>query len=80
MKFYLFDKYLGVVNQIPFSATEVESALKSEYFDSARKYFIPTTQCYRCGMKFIDSIFPIPAINTMEIYKSLLERKLINNE
>ena len=80
MKFYLFDKYLGVVNQIPFSASEVESALKSEYFDSSRKYFIPETQCYRIAMKFVDSVFPIPAINTMEIYKSLLERKLINND
>lgn len=80
MKFYLFDKYLGVVNHIPFSATEVEAMIQSEYFNSARKYFIPEAQCYRFGMKLIDTIFPIPAINTMEIYNSVLERKLIAND
>ena len=80
MKFYLFDKYLGVVNQIPFSTSEVEKMLNSEYFDSNRKYFVPTTQCHRFGMKFIDSTYPIPAINTIAIYKNLLERKLISNE
>lgn len=80
MKFYLFDKYLGATNLIPFPAKEVEGMLQSKYFDSNRRYFVPENQCFRTGVKVIDSLYPIPAINTIEIYKELLEKGLITND